>query len=109
LEAAKVLWVVSRNSTIPYHQVFCVGCFHHVQDTYPEDDDYKFVNSTWYDFFNDYLLTYVTGKIVYDCAVTNIQWNETMVTGTLAYFHILRTCGYCLFPKMIDGTILKND
>lgn len=52
--------------------------------TYPEPNDHKFVNYTWYDFFSDYLLPNVTEQIVYNCTVTNIQWSSTSPNVTCA-------------------------
>jgi monoamine oxidase len=50
--------------------------------------DHKFVNYTWYDFFNDYLVPDVIDKIEFNCVVTKVEWtnSSTIVTcenGTL--------------------------
>jgi monoamine oxidase len=40
-------------------------------------NDYKFVNYTWYDFFNDWIAVDVLDKILFNCQVTNIDWGNS--------------------------------
>jgi monoamine oxidase len=44
---------------------------------YPEPNDHKFVNYSWYDFFSDYLLPNMSNQIVYDCVVEKVQWSNS--------------------------------
>jgi monoamine oxidase len=44
---------------------------------YPEPNDHKFVNYSWYNFFSDYLLPDVVNQIVYGCNVKNVQWTNS--------------------------------
>ena len=44
--------------------------------------DYKFVNYTWYDFFNDYLVPKVIDKIEFNCVVTTIEWTNSSTSVT---------------------------
>jgi monoamine oxidase len=45
-------------------------------------NDYKFVNYTWFDFFNDWIAVDVLDKILFDCQVTNIDWASSPVNVT---------------------------
>jgi monoamine oxidase len=44
--------------------------------------DFKFVNYTWYDFFNDYLVPDVLTKIEFDCMVTKVEWTNSTTNVT---------------------------
>ena len=39
--------------------------------------DHKFVNYTWYDFFNDYLVPHVIHKIEFNCTVSRVEWTNS--------------------------------
>ena len=39
--------------------------------------DHKFVNYTWYDFFNDYLVPDVINKIEFNCTVARVEWTNS--------------------------------
>lgn len=42
----------------------------------PRVDDHKFVNYSWYDFFDDYIVPNVLPKITFNCLVTTISWSN---------------------------------
>lgn len=44
--------------------------------------DYKFVNYSWYDFFNDYLVPDVINKIEFNCMVTTVEWTTSSTKVT---------------------------
>ena len=44
--------------------------------------DFKFVNYTWYDFFNDYLVPDVINKIEFNCMVTKVEWTNASTKVT---------------------------
>ena len=46
------------------------------------DNDYKFVNYTWFDFFNDYLVPDVINKVEFNCVVTKIEWTTLSTNVT---------------------------
>jgi monoamine oxidase len=43
-------------------------------------NDHKFVNYTWYDFFNNYLVPDVINKIEFNCTVTKVEWENSSTT-----------------------------
>ena len=45
-------------------------------------DEHKFVNYTWYDFFNDYLVPNVIDKIELNCMVTKVEWTNSATNVT---------------------------
>ena len=44
-----------------------------------EDSDRKFVNSTWFDFFDEYIVPSVASKIVYDTIVQSVDYSGDKV------------------------------
>lgn len=44
-----------------------------------ERDDYKFVNFTWFDFFNDYIAPKVVENLVVNCQVDFVDWSASPV------------------------------
>ena len=68
--------------TINYNPDNYTGLFEGVQISLEEmgfSDDLKFVNSTWFDFFKEYILPSVSSKITYDQIVVDIDYSGEQV------------------------------
>lgn len=48
--------------------------------TVPDNPDRKFVNYSWFNFFEDYIVPSVTGKISYNTVVSSIDYTDDKVT-----------------------------
>lgn len=51
-------------------------------DTVADDPDRKFVNYSWFNFFEDYIVPSVTGKISFNTVVSSIDYSGDKVTVT---------------------------
>ena len=68
--------------TTPYQPDFFVWDGAQLNEEPLGDNDYKFVNYTWFDFFNDYLVPDVINKVEFNCVVTTIEWTNSSTSVT---------------------------
>lgn len=48
-------------------------------NTYPDEADQKFVNYSWFNFFEDYLIPSIANKITYNSAVQSIDYSAEQI------------------------------
>lgn len=51
-------------------------------DTIPDAPDQKFINSSWFNFFEEYIIPSISNKIVYDTIVQSIDYSDSQVVIT---------------------------
>ena len=99
-------------STVGYNENDTVGLWdgEMLSVSKERDSDLKFVNSTWFDFYEQYIVPPIKDKIRYETVVTQVDYNEneiTVLTNNSSF-----TCDKLIVsvpPKILqEGDIIFN-